>query len=121
MCNYLNRIGNTFPTIIFNYVRCLELQENVPFEHEFFIRIAWSFPLLEKLCITNLTPQSSTPKKFYCDNQLYSIVEYPYLISLNLHCAHNDYVEQFLSSTKTHLSRLTKLTVNYNQLEFVTE
>ena len=120
-CYYLNRIGNTFPAIIFNYVRRLQLQDSVPFEHEFFIRIAWSFPFLEQLSISNLKSQSSTSKKFYCDNQLYEIVKYPHLISLDLYCAHDDYVEQFLNSTKTHLSRLTKLTVHYNQLEFVTE
>jgi hypothetical protein len=34
---------------------------------------------------------------------------------------HIDYVEQFLNETKTHLPRLTKLTVNYNHLTIVTE
>ena len=55
------------------------------------------------------------------DNQLYSIVEYPYLISLHLESVHIDYVEQFLNETKTHLPRLTKLTVNYDHLTIVTE
>jgi hypothetical protein len=122
MFNYLNYIGNTFPTIIFTYVRSLQVEDNVPFEHEFFIRIAWSFPLLEQLSIINLERQSSIPKKLNCDNnQLYSIVKYPYLISLYIYTVHKDYVEQFLNDTKTHLPRLTKLTIRYDKLQIVTE
>ncbi|CAM4986823.1 unnamed protein product, partial [Rotaria socialis] len=54
------------------------------------------------------------------DNQLYSIVEYPYLISLCILVSHIDYVEQFLNETKTHLPHLTKLRVDYDQLAVVT-
>ncbi|CAF4940168.1 unnamed protein product [Rotaria sp. Silwood2] len=55
------------------------------------------------------------------DNQLCSIVEYPYLILVRLGRSHIDYYEQFLNDTKTHLPRLTALTVNYDQLTIVTE
>ncbi|CAF1250911.1 unnamed protein product [Rotaria sordida] len=120
--NYFNFIGNTFPTIIFNYVRILRVQDNVPFEHEFFIRIAWSFPLLQQLTVNNIRPQSLFSDELNSnDNQLYSIVNYPYLISLCLENVHNDYAEQFLNDTKTHLPRLTKLIINYDQLQLVTE
>jgi hypothetical protein len=53
-------------------------------------------------------------------NQLYSIVKYLYLISLRLDAAHIHYVDQFLSETKTHLPRLSKLIVDYNCLRIVT-
>ncbi|CAF1515009.1 unnamed protein product [Rotaria sordida] len=122
MFNDLDYIGNRFPTIIFTYVRSLKLEDEVPFEHEFFIRIAWSFPLLEKLSIMNLKRQSSIAKKLNCDdNQLYSIVKFPYLTSIFFCDVHNDYVEQFLNDTKTHLPCLTKLTIVCNQLQLVTE
>jgi len=122
MFNVFDCIGNTFPTIIFNYVRILRVRDNVPFEHEFFIRIAWSFPLLQELTINNCRPQSSLSDRLNSnDNQLYSIVNYPYLISLCFENVHNDYVEQFLNDTKTHLPRLKILTINYGQLQLVTE
>jgi hypothetical protein len=122
MFNFFIDIGNTFPTIIFNYVRILRVQDNVPFEHDFFIRLAWSFPLLQQLTIKNVKPQSSLLDQLGSnDNQLYSIINYPYLISLCFERAHNDYVEQFLNDTKTYLPRLTKLIIKYNQLQLVTE
>ncbi|CAF1500552.1 unnamed protein product [Rotaria sordida] len=53
----LEYIGNKFPTIIFKYVKILAVHDEVPFKHEFFIRIAWSFPLLKQLSVINLNPQ----------------------------------------------------------------
>jgi hypothetical protein len=99
------------------------VKDDFPFEHEFFHRIAWSFPLLKELCINNTTRQSSTilDNGNSNDNQLYSIVTFNYLISLRLEAAHIDYVEQFLNETKTHLPRLTKLTVKYDYLTRITE
>jgi hypothetical protein len=55
------------------------------------------------------------------DNQLYSIVQYPYLTSLDISISHIDYVEHFLNATKALLPRLTKLEVDYDQLIIVTE
>ncbi|CAF1486555.1 unnamed protein product, partial [Rotaria sordida] len=43
MFDSLKYIGNKFPTIIFNNVKILAVHDGVPFKHEFFIRIAWSF------------------------------------------------------------------------------
>ncbi|CAF3738452.1 unnamed protein product [Rotaria sp. Silwood1] len=120
--NYFDYIGNTFPNIIFNDVRSLQVQDQVPFEHEFFIRIASSFPILEQLSVVNLVPQSKIRTKFnYDNNQLYPIVKYPYLVSLSLYIAHNDYIEQFLNDKKTYLPSLTKLTVAYDKLQLMTE
>jgi len=55
------------------------------------------------------------------DNQLYSIVKYPYLISLHLVDVHIDYVDQLLNERKTHLPRLTELTIDYDHLTIVTD
>ncbi|CAF4836448.1 unnamed protein product, partial [Rotaria sp. Silwood2] len=56
------------------------------------------------------------------DNQLSStIIEYPYLISLDISNCHIDYIEEFLNNTKIRLPHLMKLTVNYDQLIIVTE
>ncbi len=118
----LRYIGNTFPNIVFSHVKRLSVQGEIPYEHEFFNGIARSFPLLQKLCVINIERQSSMPDEQNSnDNQLYSIVKYPYLISLRLVTVHIDYVEQFLNETKTYLPRLTELTVNYNNLSIVTE
>jgi hypothetical protein len=121
MFRYLQYIGNTFTPIIFGHVTELIVHDIVPFEHEFFIRIARSFPLLKYLQIINFESQSQMLNNWNSnDNQLYSIVEYPYLISLRIWVSHIDYVEQFLNETKTHLPHLTKLAVDYDQLAIVT-
>jgi hypothetical protein len=102
--------------------QAVKVRDTAPFEHEFFIRIAWSFPLLEYLCVTNFESQSQISNKLNSnDNQLNSIVKYPHLIWLELGCVHIDYVEQFLNETKTHLPCLTKLTIYYGHLWFVTK
>ncbi|CAF4620905.1 unnamed protein product, partial [Rotaria sp. Silwood2] len=122
MFDYLRNIGNTFPPIVFNHVVSLTVYDTVPFEHEFFIRIARSFPILKELSVINFQSQLhiSNGLNFH-DNQLHSIVEYPHLISLILTAVHINYVEQFLNETNTHLSRLTNLAIDYDQLTIVTE
>ncbi len=42
-----NNITNSFPGGLFKYVRKISLSDERPFEHEFFLRISQSFPLLE--------------------------------------------------------------------------
>ncbi|CAF4966095.1 unnamed protein product [Rotaria sp. Silwood1] len=122
MFDYLGYIGNTFPSIIFSHIKRLTVDDRVAFEHEFFNRIAWSFPLLEHLCVINFMSPSQISKQLNSnDNQLNSIVKYPHLIWLCIESAHIDYVEQFLNETKTHLPSLTKLTVFYGHLYVVTE
>ncbi|CAF4560926.1 unnamed protein product [Rotaria sp. Silwood2] len=123
MFDHLDFVSNTFPTIIFNNVRSLSVQDGIPFKHEFFIRITWSFPLLKKLSVVNFKPQLSISDKLNSNNnQLYStIIEFPYLTSLDLGLVHIDYVEQFINHTKTYLPCLNKLTVDYDKLTIVTE
>jgi len=120
--DYLEYIGNRFPSTVFPHVIHLGVHDIVPLKHEFFVRIARFFPLLKELRVINSESQSQISTKLDSDdNQLYSVVEYPYLVSLYLEHVHNDYVEQFLNQTKTHLPRLTKLIVDYNQLAMITE
>jgi len=118
----LHDIGNTFPNIIFNHVRRLSLKDNVPFKDEFFNRIACSFPLLQRLSVVSFNPQSSIlDERNPNDNQLYSVVKYPYLRSLYLVNVHIDYVDQFLNERKTHLPCLTVLSIDYDHLTIVTD
>jgi hypothetical protein len=120
--DFLTSVGNIFPSIVFRYVKKLVLFDIVPFEHEFFLRIARFFPSLTELDVFNLTPQLHSSDVFDSNgNQLYPIVEYLHLTSLMLIGCHTDYIEQFLNNTKIHLPRLTRLQINYNQLRFVTE
>ncbi|CAF0895814.1 unnamed protein product [Adineta steineri] len=55
--DYLKHLGNKFPNIVFSYVTFLLVEDTNPFQHEFFIRIARSFPLLKYLHIDNREPQ----------------------------------------------------------------
>ena len=121
MFDHIDYIGNTFSPIVFTRVTGLSIYDVIPFKHEFFIRIARSFPLLKKLSVMNNESQSQISDKSKSDvNQLNTIVEYPYLISLCLEYVHLDYMELFLNETKTYLPRLIKLTADYDQLTIVT-
>ncbi|CAF4105324.1 unnamed protein product [Rotaria sordida] len=97
-------------------------EHEVLLEHEFFIRIVRSFPLLKILHVINLMPQSPISNELDSnDNELYStIIKFPYLTTLNLQYAHRNYIEQFLNDKKTHLPHLTKLTVGYYELKTAT-
>ncbi|CAF4738988.1 unnamed protein product, partial [Rotaria sp. Silwood2] len=120
--DYLEYIGNTFPSMVFSHVIKLTVHDILPFKHEFFMRIARFFPLLKIMCVFNLRSELQKSHKLNSnDNQLHSIIEYPYLVSLSLFNSHIDYVEQFLNQTKTYLPRLTKLKVDYDELTIVTE
>ena len=116
--NEFNHLSNRFPLIIFTHVTRLGMHDTVPFEHEFFLRIAHCFPRLERLSVVNRGPQLNKPND---SNQLCSNATYPHLISLDLTGGHIDYVEQFLNGTKTHLPRLTELKVDYDPLIIVTD
>jgi hypothetical protein len=98
------------------------LDDNVPFEHEFFIRIAQAFSLLKSLSVTNIrSPSWRFEKNQLITNKSYSIVTFPYLISLDISFVDMHYVDQFLNETKTHLPCLTELNVIYGYLKIVIE
>jgi hypothetical protein len=121
--DYLKDLGNKFPNILFNFVTYLHVKDNDPFRHEFFVRIARSFPLLKYLRIYNIRSSLSVDlMTFSSDNcQLYSTIEYPHLTTLDLCYAHREYVEQFLNETKTYMPCLTKLSAMVRDLLVVTK
>ncbi|CAF1381632.1 unnamed protein product [Adineta steineri] len=122
--DYLRDIGNNFPNIVFSYVTYLLIEDITPFEHEFFMRIARSFPLLKHLCIWNKKSQELDGLiTFSPDNcRLHSIIEYPHLTILDVKWAHKDYIEQFLNGTKTFVPCLTQFEVSYiDDLKAVTK
>ncbi|CAF1203570.1 unnamed protein product [Rotaria sordida] len=122
--DHLEDVGNKFPNLVFSYVTYLLVQDNDAFKHEFFIRIARSFPLLKHLRIFNIESQLLLHDLLTCSsdkNQLYSIVKYPYLTSLDVKYAHEDYLDQFLNETKAYVPCLTQLGVMDIHLNIVTK
>ncbi|CAF4974053.1 unnamed protein product, partial [Rotaria sp. Silwood1] len=84
--DYLEDLGNKYPNTVFSYVTYLLVRDTVSFEHEFFMRIARSFPSLKHLRIFNMKSQTLNSRMtFSSDNsQLYSIIEYPHLTTLDV-------------------------------------
>jgi hypothetical protein len=111
----LASITNNFAGGSFNRVRCLLLIDRYPFEHNFFERIAQSFPLLDQLSVSNRQPQQ---KK---ESQTISIVQFHRLTYLDLAGVHVDYVKQFLFDSNTYLPRLIILRIDYQLLVQVTD
>jgi len=76
--DHLKNLGNKFPNIIFSCIAYLFVEDINPFKHEFFIRIARSFPILKCLRIFNREPQGLNDLMTFSSNncQLHSIIEY---------------------------------------------
>ncbi|CAF3007571.1 unnamed protein product [Rotaria sp. Silwood2] len=119
----LQDIGNIFPDTVFKYVTKLWIVDVMSFNHEFFIRISQSFPLLDKLHVTSSKLQLSyNMDAFSSDNsQSYSIVKYPHLTALHVMNANIDNIEEFLNETKAYVPCLTVLIINYKDLKLVTK
>jgi hypothetical protein len=119
----LKDIGNNFPNIVFSYVTYLLVEDANPLKHEFFIRIARSFPKLKYLRIFNMKSSGfHDSMTFSSDNrQLYSTIVYSHLTRLDVSYAHRDYVEQLLNETKTYTPCLTELEVSSGHLKDVTK
>jgi hypothetical protein len=101
---YYYGITSNFPGGIFKCVRNVSLLDERPFEHEFFLRIAQSFPLMGKLTVNNQKRQLNKQfGKSNNENQNLPIIKYPHLEELNLYQACMDYHEQFLVESKTSL------------------
>jgi hypothetical protein len=113
--SYYDNISNNFRGGLFKYVRKISLHDERPFEHEFFLQIAQSFPFIEELSLRNHEPQNN-------NNQQWSIIQYSHLTKLDLAYIHQDYVEQFLIDTKTCLlNNNIFLNVDYFCLQEATE
>ncbi|CAM4929095.1 unnamed protein product [Rotaria socialis] len=82
---HYNYITNNFRGGLFKHVCKISLVDERPFEHEFFLQIAKSFPFVRELRIHNREPQNN-------DKQQCSIIEYPHVTKLVLtqsHCHEN--------------------------------
>ncbi|CAF3082595.1 unnamed protein product [Rotaria sp. Silwood2] len=118
---YYSGIPNNFPGGLYTYVRVVLLLDERPFEHEFFLRIQKSFPFMEQLTLIN--HKSQNRKQSYelnNDNRNLSVIEYSFLNELDIVEVHDDYIEQFLFDTKTHLQNNVLLYINYESLKRVT-
>ncbi|CAF1345696.1 unnamed protein product [Rotaria sordida] len=107
---YYHNITNNFPGGLFKCVTDLSLFDELPFEHEFFLRISQSFPFMKKLAISNIKAQKKQSNNNNKDSSI--IVEYHHLTDLNLVDVNIDYVVQFLGQTKTFLANNLYLTIN---------
>ncbi|CAF0985281.1 unnamed protein product [Adineta steineri] len=110
-------IANNFPGGLFTCVSEISLFDEHPFEHEFFVRISRSFPLLKRLTIRNGKPQCGKSKNI---RKFFSIIQYSHLESLNFETTHDDYIEQFLIDTRTYLPSNITLSIDYKSLRRVT-
>jgi hypothetical protein len=113
---YYQFLSNQFPGGYYPYVRVLSLYDEYPFEHQFFLQLVQSFPLIEKLTISNQERQRQRHKQFSK-----SIVEYSHLIDLDIRNVHEDYVEQFLCDTKTSFRKSIRLHIIGDTLLRVTK
>ena len=114
-------ISNKFPGGVFEYVRCVTLFDEHPFEHIFFYRIAQAFPFLSDLTVCNWESQNHKQDQDRNDDTRDSlIIKFPHLTELDLLEVHDDYIEQFLVDTKTCLPSSTYLLIEMDQLKRVT-
>lgn len=117
----LSRLTNSFSGGLFPFVTKVSLFDDHLFEHEFFIRIAQSFPVLKILFIDNELPLNH--KQYQqanedCRNMPH--IEYPNLTHLKLDANLDYYVELFLNADKVCLSTYINLSVCYSRLRRVT-
>ncbi|CAF2208551.1 unnamed protein product [Rotaria magnacalcarata] len=119
---YYYNVTNNFPGGLFTCVRQISLYDDRPFEHEFFLRIAESFPILKMLSLKNSKPQNNKlHRESKNDNQNFSIIKYPYLTNLTFYFAHDDYIEEFLVDTNICLpDNAVHLNIDYEALSRVT-
>ena len=114
----LYRLTNNFPGGYFPFVQEVSLIDHLPFEHEFFMRIARAFPSLRSLVIDNQTPQNRQQSNE--DHSNLPIIEYPHLSQLIIFTSHSDYLEQFLNANKTCLRNCLKLIPRCSDLQLIT-
>ncbi|CAF4289146.1 unnamed protein product, partial [Rotaria sordida] len=118
---YYGDITNDFPGGLFEYVRVVSLNDEHPFEHEFFLRIQKSFPFMEQLTVINHKPQKrKQPYESNIDNENLSVIEYFFLNTLDIINTHDDYIEEFLFDTKTYFQNNVYLQIHYESLKRVT-
>ena len=111
---YYSFLSNSFENGTFEMVQTLSMSDMGPFEHELFKIVSRSFPLLRSLHIFNKEAQKSKQESR-------SLITFPYLLRLDLDCAHVDYAEEFLVDQYCHLPSLCKLQIGYASFMSVTK
>jgi hypothetical protein len=121
--NVMCGISSAFPGGLFTNVRAISLTDFFcPFGFKIYDRISRSFPFL-----TNLTVFNYKPRRYKSlhdtnnNNQVSSVIVFPYLTHLEVYDANIDTVEQLLVDTNTLLPRLIHLTIPYSYIEEITE
>lgn len=118
---FYSNVSNSFSTGLFPSVTRVSIYDERPFEYEFFVRIAQSFPFMKELIIDNKKAQNDKDLITSTnDNQPFEIIQYPNLTILDVDLAHDDYVELFLLDTKVCLPNNLRLWVDYEPLKRVT-
>ncbi|CAF0897635.1 unnamed protein product [Rotaria sordida] len=111
---YYHKITNNFRGGLFKCVRKVELFDEHPFEHEFFLLIQKSFPLMENLTVINHKRQKNKQfRKLINENQEFSIIKYPHLIHLDFAQTSKDYHKQFLFDNKICLPNGVTVRMDY--------
>ncbi|CAF4062341.1 unnamed protein product [Rotaria sordida] len=118
---YYHKITNNFRGGLFKCVRKVELFDEHPFEHEFFLLIQKSFPLMENLTVINHKRQKNKQfRKLINENQEFSIIKYPHLIHLDFAQTSKDYHKQFLFDNKICLPNGVTVRMDYQIAKKVT-
>ncbi|CAF3287237.1 unnamed protein product [Rotaria sp. Silwood2] len=111
--NTFLHLTSCFPGGMFDKVKSLTMTDQRLFEHELFEKISRDFSYLQELVVLNSKPQKYKQRTS-------TLITFVYLVKLDLHLAHIDYVEQFLLETNTRLPHLKNLVIEYKQLAMVT-
>jgi hypothetical protein len=116
-------ISSRIPGGLFTNVRCVSFSDLYgPFEHEFLVQIAISFPRLTHLTVVDFRLQEEKRiREANTTGSTASAAKFKYLTDLLLIGKYGGYAEQFLVETSTLLPRLTNLTIDYEALFTVTE
>ena len=116
--SFYQYLSNQFPGGYYPSVRVLSLYDDEPFQHRFFLQLVQSFPLIQKLVLTNREPQREYKysNQSINENCHLSIVEYSHLVELDIERSFDDYVEQFLCHRKTSFRQNIRLHVNSDSL-----
>ena len=119
---YFSGVSNRFPGGRFDHVCRVSLYDEKPFEHEFFVRIERSFPLMEQLIIDNWQAQHQREESDQLSSyhRKISPIKYFSLGLIKLTDVHDHYLEEFLLHTKTTFDRQLTLLMKYDSLKRVT-
>jgi len=107
---FYHNITNGCPGGLFKCVLTISFREEHPFEHEFFLRINQSFPLIKKLSLHNYSAHENNHVQWL-------VIKYHHLVEIDFINIHEDYVDEFLNNTKASLADNVHLRVCYDSLE----